>query len=207
MLNIVWLIMMITAVIVALFTGKIDAVVLSITDSAKFALTLAFGLTGVMALWLGVMRIAETAGLIEKLTRLIRPLLRKIFPEIPKEDPAIGIIAMNLSANMLGLTNAATPFGLRAMEALEKLNPHPGTATNTMCTFVALHSANLQLIPTTAIALLAAAGASHPTDIIAPLILSSFFAVFSALLIAKIFEKKSSPVITTEVSDATGECS
>ncbi|MDP1574471.1 MAG: nucleoside recognition domain-containing protein [Coxiellaceae bacterium] len=200
MLNVIWLAMMLIAVVTAFFTGKIDAVVLSVTDSAKFALTLAFGLTGVMALWLGIMRIAEESGLIEKLTQLLRPLLVKIFPDIPKDDPAIGIIAMNLSAIMLGLTNAATPFGLRAMEALEKLNPQSGTATNTMCTFIALHSANLQLIPTTAIALLAAAGASHPTDIVVPLILSSLCAVFSALLFAKVFEKKKSCMPAPEVS-------
>ena len=173
MLNIIWLAMMLIAVITAFFTGKIDAVVLSVTDSAKFALTLAFGLTGVMALWLGIMRIAEESGLIEKLTHLLRPLLVRT-------------------------------FGIRAMEALEKLNPKPGTATNTMCTFIALHSANLQLIPTTAIALLAAAGASHPTDIVMPLILSSFCAVFSALLFAKLFERKSTDV---EVVDAPGELS
>ena len=204
MLNIIWLAMMLIAVITAFFTGKIDALVLSVTDSAKFALTLAFGLTGVMALWLGIMRIAEESGLIEKLTQLLRPLLVRIFPDIPKNDPAIGIIAMNLSAIMLGLTNAATPFGIRAMEALEKLNPKPGTATNTMCTFIALHSANLQLIPTTAIALLAAAGAAHPTDIVMPLILSSFCAIFSALLFAKLFERKSAAV---DMVEASGELS
>ncbi len=201
MLNIIWLAMMITAVIVGLFTGKIPAVILSITDSAKFAFTLALGLTGVMSLWLGIMRIAESAGLIEKITYFLQPLLRKIFPDIPKDDPALGIIAMNFSAISLGLTNAATPFGLRAMEALEKLNPHPGTATNTMCRFIALHSSNLQLMPTTAIALLAASGATNPTDIVAPLLLSSVCSIIAAIVFSKLFEKIRSP----KIADVSGE--
>ncbi len=200
MLNIIWLAMMVTAVIVGLFTGKIPAVILSNTDSAKFAFTLALGLTGVMSLWLGIMRIAETSGLIEIVTRCLQPMLRRIFPEIPKDDPALGVIAMNFSAISLGLTNAATPFGLRAMEALEKLNPHPGTATNTMCRFIALHSSNLQLMPTTAIALLAASGATHPTDIVAPLILSALCSIIAAILFSKLFEKMRAPLKTSETS-------
>ncbi len=189
MLNFIWLFMMVTAVIVGLFTGKIPAVILSITDSAKFAFTLALGLTGVMALWLGIMKIAEQAGLLNVLTKGLRPLLIWLFPDVPPNHPAMGAIAMNMAANLLGLNNAATPFGLRAMSELEKLNPHPGVATNTMCTFLALHSSNLQLIPTTAIALLAATGALHPTDIIMPFILSSMCAVITAVVVSKILER------------------
>lgn len=203
MLNVIWLAMMVIAVVVGFFTGKISEVVLAATDSAKFAFTLALGLTGVLTLWLGIMRIAEAAGLVEIFTRLLRPVLIKIFSDVPKDDPAIGVIAMNLSANIFGLTNAATPFGLRAMEALEKLNPKPGTATNTMCTFIALHSSNLQLIPTTAIALLAASGALHPTDIVAPLLLSSICAIVAALLFSKLFEKIRTPIKEVE---QTEEC-
>lgn len=194
--------MMITAVIVGLLTGKIPAIILSITDSAKFAFTLALGLTGVMSLWLGIMRIAELSGLLEKVTYFLQPILRKIFPDIPKDDPAIGIIAMNFSAITLGLTNAATPFGIRAMESLEKLNPNPGTATNAMCRFIALHSSNLQLMPTTAIALLASSGAAHPTDIVAPLLLSGCCSIIAALLFSKIFEKIRLPKKITPIEDA-----
>lgn len=200
MLNGIWLAMMLVSVIVAIFTGKIPTLILSITDSAKFAFTLALGLTGVMSLWLGIMRIAEMSGLIEIVTRCLQPILRRIFPEIPKDDPALGVIAMNFSAVTLGLTNAATPFGLRAMEALEKLNPHPGTATNTMCRFITLHSSNLQLMPTTAIALLAASGATHPTDIVAPLILSALCSIVAAIIISKLFERKRVPEKTVETS-------
>ncbi|MCX7125711.1 MAG: nucleoside recognition protein, partial [Gammaproteobacteria bacterium] len=160
------------------------------------------------SLWLGIMRIAEASGLVEKFTALLRPVLSKVFSDIPKDDPVIGVIAMNLSANMLGLTNAATPFGLRAMEALEKLNPRPGTATNAMCTFIALHSSNLQLMPTTAIALLAATGATHPTDIVAPLIFASLFSTGAAILCSKLLEKISYRSKSSEESIvASGELS
>lgn len=199
MLNILWLAMMVIAVIVSLFTGKVSAVVLSITDSAKFAFTLALGLTGVMALWLGIMRIAEASGLLDIVTRLLQPLLRKIFPDIPKDDDVLGVIAMNFSALILGLTNAATPFGIRAMEGLEKLNPKPGTATNTMCRFVALHSSNMQLIPTTAIALLAASGATNPTVIVVPLILSGLCSIIAALVFSKLFERKPEKIAIDEL--------
>ena len=189
MLNIIWLFMMVIAVIVALFTGKIPAVILAITDSAKFAFTLALGLAGIMTLWLGLMKIAEAAGLIDLFTRALQPLLRRLFPDVPPEHPAMGAMSMNIAANMLGLNNAATPFGLRAMAELEKINPHPGVATNTMCTFLALHSSNLQLVPTTAIALLAASGALHPTDIVLPLILSSTCAVITAIVASKLLQR------------------
>jgi spore maturation protein A len=189
MLNIIWLLMMVIAVVVALFTGKIPAVILSVTDSAKFAFTLGMGLAGIMTLWLGLMKIAEAAGLIDIFTRALKPLLSRLFPDVPVDHPAMGAMSMNLAANMLGLNNAATPFGLRAMTELEKINPHPGIATNTMCTFLALHSSNLQLVPTTAIALLAASGALHPTDIILPLILSSFCAVIAAIVVSKLLQR------------------
>jgi spore maturation protein A len=183
------MLMMVTAVVVALFTGKIPDVILAATDSAKFALTLAFGLAGIMALWLGIMKIAEAAGLLALFTRAIKPLLTRIFPDVPADHPAMGSMTMNIAANLLGLNNAATPFGLRAMVELEKLNPRPGTATNTMCTFLALHSSNLQIVPTTAIALLATTGALHPTDIIVPFLLSSLCAVVAALVVSKTLER------------------
>jgi spore maturation protein A len=189
MLNIIWLSMMVIAVIVGAMTGKIPAVILAATDSAKFAFSLALGLTGIMSLWLGIMKIAEQAGLINLFTRALKPLLIRIFPEVPADHPAMGAVAMNIAANVLGLTNAATPFGLRAMAELDKLNRMPGTATNAMCTFLALHSSNLQLIPTTAIALLAATGALHPTDIIVPFVLSSFCAIVTAIIASKILER------------------
>ncbi len=189
MLNIIWLAMMVIAVIVGAATGKIPAIILSITDSAKFAFNLALGLTAMMSLWLGIMKIAEASGLIDLFTKGLRPVLIRLFPDVPVDHPAMGAISMNMAANILGLNNAATPFGLRAMAELEKINPHPGIATNTMCTFLALHSSNLQIIPTTAITLLAAGGALHPTDIIVPFILSSICGVVAAIVVSKLLEK------------------
>jgi spore maturation protein A len=189
MLNAIWLFMMVTAVVVGFFTGKIPAVVLAATDSAKFAFTLALGLTGVMALWLGIMKVAEAAGLMNWLTRLLRPLLVRLFPDVPVDHPAMGAMTMNIAANIFGLNNAATPFGLRAMSELSTLSKTPGVATNAMCTFLTLHSSNLQIIPTTAIALLAASGALQPTDIVIPFLLSSLCAVVTAVVVSKILER------------------
>lgn len=188
MLNIIWLAMMMIAVTVGTLTGKIPAIVLSVTESAKFAFNFALGLTAVMSLWLGIMKIAEESGLIGLFTRILQPLLTRIFPDIPIEHPAMGAISMNIAANMLGLNNAATPFGLRAMVELEKINPYPGVATNTMCTFLALHSSNLQIIPTTAITLLVAGGALHPADIVIPFLLSSLCAAITAVIVSKVLE-------------------
>jgi spore maturation protein A len=189
MLNIIWLTMMVTAVIVGCCTGKIPAVVLAATDSAKFGFNLALSLTGVMALWLGIMKIAEAAGLLEVMTRLLKPLLVRLFPDVPAEHPAMGTMTMNIAANLFGLNNAATPFGLKAMGELSKLNKFPGVATNSMVTFLTLHSSNMQIVPTTAIALLAATGALHPTDVVIPVILSSFCAIVTAVIASKIMER------------------
>lgn len=186
MLNIIWVVMMTAAVVVALLTGNVHEVILAAIESAKFAFNFALGLTAVMCLWMGILKIAEDAGLVLHLTKALKPLLRRLFPDVPPEHPAMGAMMMNLSANFFGLNNAATPFGLKAMEELEKLNPVPGTATDTMCTFVALHSSNMQLIPTGAIAILAAAGSLHPTDIVIPLLLSSVCTLIVAVVASKI---------------------
>jgi spore maturation protein A len=141
---------------------------------AKTAVELAIGLIGIMALWLGVMKIAEQSGLIAKLGKLLKPMTTRIFPDVPADHPAMGAMIMNISANMLGLSNAATPFGLKAMEELNKLNPRNGTATDAMCTFLVINTGNLQLIPATVIAIRAAAGSSNPTEIIGPVIVATF---------------------------------
>ncbi len=153
------------------------------------AVNIAIGLIGIMALWLGIMKIAEQAGLISIIARSVRPLTKFLFPEIPHDHPAMGSMIMNISANMLGLGNAATPFGLKAMEELESLNPKKGTATNAMCTFLAVNTAGLTLIPATAIAVRAAAGSSDPTVIIGTSIFGASCATFVGILSAKILEK------------------
>jgi spore maturation protein SpmA len=166
MLNALWLGLMVAAALLGGFLGNTKAVVDGAVRGAGDAVTLALGLMGLMAFWLGLMRLAEKAGLVESVARLLQPVLRRLFPEVPAGHPAMGSVVMNLAANMLGLLNAATPLGLRAMRDLEKLNPHPGTATNAMCTFLAINTSSVQLIPMTAVAVLALNGSTNPAAII-----------------------------------------
>lgn len=189
MLNIIWLFLIISSVIIGAINGKLPAVVTAVTDDAKMAFELALGLAGILAFWLGLLKIAEASGLIQIIAKILHPVMKRLFPDIPSDHPAMGAMILNISSNMLGLTNAATPFGLRAMSELEKLNPNPGTATNAMCTFLAINTSSVQLIPTTAIAYLAAAGATHPTDIIITSILATSCATGSAIIAVKLFEK------------------
>lgn len=156
---------------------------------AQTAVEIALGLIGIMALWLGVMKVAEDAGLIKIIARALSPITKKLFPEVPSDHPAIGSMVMNISANMLGLGNAATPFGLKAMEELDTLNTNKGTATNSMVTFLAINTAGMTLIPATAIAVRAASGSANPTVIIGTSIFGAFCAVVVGLTSAKLFEK------------------
>lgn len=158
-------------------------------EYAGLAVTIALGLIGIMALWLGVMKVAEEAGLIKMIAKSLKPLTGKLFPEIPSEHPAMSAMIMNISANMLGLGNAATPFGLKAMEEMEKINPDKGTATNSMVTFLAINTAGLTLIPATAIAVRAASGSSNPAIIIGTSIFGALCATIAGVTAAKIIEK------------------
>src|ERR1700730_8980066 len=158
-------------------------------DGANTAVTIALALIGIMALWLGVMRLAERAGLVQRIAHALRPVMRRLFPDVPPEHPAMGSMLMNMAANMLGLGNAATPLGLRAMRDLERLNPRPGVASNAMCTFLAINTASVQLIPATAIALLAAAGSARPTAIVGTALLATLCAATGAITSAKLLEK------------------
>jgi spore maturation protein A len=185
MLNIIWLGMILLSVVCGVIDGRIPQVVQAVTDSAKTAFELALGLTGIMAFWLGLMKIAEDAGLVQLIARVLRPLMTRLFPDVPADHPAMGAMLLNMAANMLGLSNAATPFGLRAMEALETLNPNPGTATDAMCTFLAINTSSIQLIPTTAIAFLAAAGSTQPTAIITTALLSTTCSTIAGVAMVK----------------------
>ena len=168
---------------------KMKDVTNSALDYAGIAVNIAIGLIGIMALWLGVMKVAEEAGLIKIIAKAVRPITKFLFPDVPYDHPAMGSMIMNISANMLGLGNAATPFGLKAMEELNELNPEKGTATNAMCTFLAVNTAGLTLIPVTAIAVRAAAGSANPAIIIGTAIFGATCATIVGITATKIFEK------------------
>lgn len=189
MLNYIWLALVVLAVAIGGWNNKLSEVTAGAFDGAKTAVTIALGLIGIMALWLGVMRLAERAGLVQRIALALRPLMRRLFPDVPPEHPAMGSMLMNMAANMLGLGNAATPLGLRAMRDLERLNPRPGVASNAMCTFLAINTASVQLIPATAIALLAAAGSTRPTAIVGTALLATLCAATVAITAAKLLEK------------------
>jgi spore maturation protein A len=189
MLNWIWFALMAIALIVAAFNGTVGAVTKGAVDSAKTAVEISLGLIGIMTLWLGIMRIAEKAGLISMLGRALRPISRLLFPEIPPEHPAIGAMILNFAANMLGLSNAATPMGIKAMEELQELNPQKETASNAMVTFMTLNTGGLQLIPATIIGVLAAAGAKNPTAIISTTIIASLCGTVAAVTMAKVLQR------------------
>ena len=189
MLNYIWFGLMAIALIVAAFNGTAAGVTKGAVDSAKTAVEIALGMIGIMTLWLGIMRVAERAGLISLLGRALRPFSRLLFPEIPPEHPAIGAMIMNIAASMLGLANAATPLGIKAMEELQELNPQKETASNAMVTFMALNTAGIQFIPATIIGVLAATGAKNPTAIISTTIIATLCGAVAAVSTAKLLQR------------------
>jgi spore maturation protein A len=189
MLNYIWFGLMATAFVVAAFHGTVDGVTRGAMESASSAVQIAIGLIGIMTLWLGIMRVAEAAGLVTLLGRALRPVLRLMFPEVPADHPAAGAIVVAVAANMLGLNNAATPLGIKAMEELQALNPEKDSASNAMVTFLAMTTSGVQLIPATMIGVLAAAGSQQPTAIIAPSIIATFIGTVAAVICAKILQR------------------
>lgn len=189
MLNIIWLALIILSIIFGVANHHIPQVVTAVTDSAKLALDIALGLAGIMVFWLGLLKVAEDAGLVSLLARGLRPLMIRLFPDVPPDHPAMGSMLLNIAANMLGIGNAATPFGLRAMNDLSQLNQQPGTATDAMCTFLAINTSSVQLIPTTAIAYLAAANATHPTDIIITSLIATTCATTAGIIAVRSFAR------------------
>src|SRR5438445_6111109 len=189
MMNYIWFALMAIALVVAAFNGTAAAVTTGAVDSAKTAVEIALGLLGIMTRWLGIMRVAEEAGLISLLGRALRPISRLLFPEVPPEHPAIGAVIMNVAANMLGLSNAATPLGIKAMEELQELNPQKETASNAMVTFMTLNTAGIQFIPATIIAVLAASGSKNPTAIISTTIIATFCGASAAVTTAKLLQR------------------
>jgi spore maturation protein SpmA len=190
MLNYIWLGLMVLAVIIGGCTDNLKAVADKSFEMAEFAvMKTALPLVGIMALWLGIMRLAERAGLVALLARALRPLMVWLFPDVPADHPAMGSMLLNMAASILGLGNAATPLGLRAMKDLETLNPRPGTATNAMCTYLAINTSSIQLIPATAIAVLAANKSTDPTAIVGTSIMATTCAAIAAVAAAKFLQR------------------
>lgn len=209
MLNWIWLSFLLLAVLVGGFTGKLPEMTAGgIEGAEKAVMKVALPLLGVWAIWLGIMRLAERSGLVQALASALRPVMRRLFPDVPSEHPAVGAMVMNMAANMLGLGNAATPLGLRAMRLLESLNPRPGVATNAMVTFLALNTASIQLLPLMAITILATAGAKSPTAIVVSAFLSTVFAATAGVLVSKLLQNlpafRLEPLPAGEAPVATG---
>ena len=181
MLNLIWLFLILTGLIAAAFNGRIDLVTETCFSAANEGVQVCLDLIGLMTLWLGMLEIARQAGLVRLLSRLLQPLTRLLFPEVPPNHPALGAILMNISANILGLGNAATPFGLKAMEELQKLNPRPDTATDAMCTFLAANTSCITLVPATIVGARVAAGSASPTEIVGPTVLATGFSMLVVL--------------------------
>ena len=189
MLNYIWFALLAIALIVAAFNGTAAAVTKASVDSAKTAVEISLGLIGIMTLWLGIMRVAEKAGLVTMLARVLTPFRRLLFPEVPPDHPAIGSMIMNVAANLLGLSNAATPFGIKAMEELQTLNPDKETASNAMVTYMVLNTAGVQFIPTTIIGVLAASGSLAPTSIIPTTLIATLCGAVAAVTTAKLLQR------------------
>ena len=186
MLNYVWFGMIAISVCVGAFSGNIDAVTEAAIKSAELAVELAIGLIGIMALWLGMMKIAEASGLVNIIAKIVRPITVRLFPEVPQDHPAISSIVLNMSANVLGLGNAATPLGLKAMQELQELNPNKDTASNAMCTFLVINTSSVQLIlPATVVALMGV----QSSQVFITTIIATSFSTIAGVIAVKILEK------------------
>ena len=188
-MNYIFYFLIVISIIAGAINGRLQEVVNSILTGAELSVKVAFSLIGIMAFWLGMMKIAEKSGLIAIIARIIKPVTKKLFNEVPEDSPAVGNIAMNFSANALGLANAATPIGIKAMKELQKINVDKKSASNAMCMLLAMNTAGFQLIPATVIAVLIGIGYKNPTEIIAPTLLVTSITFLSAITLAKIFEK------------------
>ncbi|MEG6585682.1 nucleoside recognition domain-containing protein [Dendrosporobacter sp. 1207_IL3150] len=186
MINVIWMLLLVIGIIYAGINGRIEIVTSSAISAAEGAVTLSFKLIGVMCLWLGIMKIAELSGLIKVFAYLLSPITQLLFPSVPRNHPAMGAIVMTISANMLGLGNAATPLGIKAMNELQKLNSNKDTASDAMCTLLALCTTGFTLVPATVIALRSAAGSTAPAEIVGATIMVSLTATVVAILADRI---------------------
>ena len=189
MINYIWFIMIFFGVLVGLFTGNGETISKSIINSADSTVNMIIGLVGLMCFWCGVMKVAEKSGLTNKLAKVLRPILKLIFKEASKDEKALGAIVMNITANMMGLGNAATPFGIKAMEEMNRLNKEKGRASNDMALFLVLNAACIQLVPSTVLAIRSATGSTNAGIIILPAVISSTIAAVCGVIFCKILQK------------------
>jgi len=199
-INIIWLFMVVAATVTASYTGKMEAVTQASFSSAKSAVTLAIGLVGAMALWLGIMKVVEAAGALKMIARAIRPLMTRLFPDVPSDHPAMSAMIMNMAANALGLGNAATPMGIKAMKELENINSEKGTASDAMCLFLAINTSSVTLLPLGVITVRAAAGAMNPSSILLTSIFATAVSTATAIAASKFVTRKKRPAATVDNS-------
>ncbi len=188
-MNYIFYFLIVFSIVIGAVNGKLQDVVNAVMSGAELSVKIAISLIGIMAFWLGIMRIAEKSGLVKWLSRILRPVTKVLFNDVPKHSPVIGDITMNISASALGLSNAATPFGIKAMERLQKYNKDKTSASDSMCLFLAMNTAGLQLVPTTVLAVLIGIGYKNPTEIIAPTIIVTLIAFSSAIIMSKIAQR------------------
>ena len=189
MINFIWCGMIVIGIIVGTLTGNIEAVSTAAIEWAETAVELSLGLIGVMALWLGLMKIAEEAGIVRGMGLLMKPIMAKLFPEVPADHPAMGSIVANMAANFFGLGNAATPLGIKAMQELQDLNENKDEASNAMVMFLAINTSSVTLISSSTIAYRSAAGAANPADVIGPTIIATAVSTTVAIIACKVLEK------------------
>ena len=201
-MNYIWYFLIVISVVFGAINGTLNEVVNAILSGTQLAVKIILTLLGIMTFWLGIMKIAEKSGIVEFLSKILRPAAKLIFPEIPADSKIIGDVAMNFSANALGLANAATPIGIKAISGMQELNKDKESASDSMCTLLAMNTAGFQLIPATVIAILAANGCENPTEIIVPTFIVTLTAFIGAILTAKIFKHISPPQIIKEEKDA-----
>ncbi|MDF2523951.1 MAG: nucleoside recognition domain protein [Clostridiales bacterium] len=197
MLNYIWVGMLMIGFVVAIMNGRINEVTQAAMNSAREAIDLSIGLLGIMCLWIGLMTIAEKSGLVRAIAKILKPVMSFLFPGVPKSHPAMGAMVMNLVANFLGLGNAATPLGLKAMNELQKLNPMKDTATHAMSMFLVLNTSAIQLVPATVIAIRVQYKSANPTEVISTIWVASACAMMVGILFAKWFSK---------ISGGNGKC-
>ena len=189
MINYIWFAMIFFGIIFALFTGNADKITEAIVGGSNNTVNFVIELTGIMCFWCGVMKVAEKSGLTKILAKMLRPVLKVLFKDAAKDEKALGAIVMNLTANMMGLSNAATPFGIKAMEEMDRLNKKSSIASNDMALFLVMNAACIQLVPTTIISIRAAAGSQNPGIIIIPAIISTGVALIGGIVCCKILQK------------------